>query len=501
MVGWGKAFCGCFKMDSSLTRRYLCEVIMDIVKTKRLLAVFFAIFWIFAIGIYLIANEQFRYSAVTGSAPTPSYDIGEITDDLRIDQQMIAPSDCLSSLELFFGTYDRSNNGTLAVSLENGDGALLLQVSMNVSDIPHQSYLSIPFAQRTDVVKGEALTLHINSQGCGAGNAVTLYAGDAFQEGMLKYQVNGQTEVGTLCAKLNGYNYLTFYKTYWVVIAAIFIILVVYAYYCWKGFQNGRQNLLTLVYSLVYRYGFLLKQLVSRDFKTKYKRSSLGMAWSFLNPLLTMCVQYVVFSSLFKGGTPNYPVYLLTGILFFNFFSEAVSLGMTSIVLNASLIKKVYVPKYIYPFSRTISSLINFVFALMPLGIVIVLTRTAVRPAILLLLFDILCFLLFVTGFTLLMSTAMTFFQDTQFLWGIISMIWQYLTPIFYTESIIPKALLPIYRLNPMYQFITFARTCIIEGISPPPSSYFLCLISGILVFLLGLFVFKKNQDKFVLYL
>lgn len=474
---------------------------MDIVKAKRLLLAFFAIFWIFAIGIYLIANEQFRYSAVTGSAPTPSYDIGEITDDLQIDQQIIAPSDCLSTLELFFGTYGRSNDGTLEVSLENADGALLLQAFMNVSDISNQSYVSISFAQRTDVVSGEVLTLRIKSTGCSTGNAVTVYAGDAFQEGTLKYQVNGETAVGTLCAKLNGYNYLTFYKTYWVVIAVLFIILAVYACHCWKGLQRGKLNLLTLAYSLFYKYGFLLKQLVSRDFKTKYKRSSLGMAWSFLNPLLTMCVQYVVFSSLFKSGTPNYPIYLLTGILFFNFLVEAVSMGMTSIVLNASLIKKVYVPKYIYPFSRTISSLINFLFALMPLGIVIALTRTAVRPAMLLLLFDILCFLLFVTGFTLLMSTAMTFFQDTQFLWGIVSMMWQYLTPIFYTESIIPKALLPLYRLNPMYQFITFARTCIIDGISPPPNSYFFCLASGVLFFLLGLIVFKRYQDKFVLYL
>lgn len=474
---------------------------MDIVKAKRLLAEFFTIFWIFAIGIYLIANEQFRYSAETGYSPAIAYEIGEITDDLQIEQEMIAPSDCLSSLELYFGTYGRSNNGTLAVSLENADGALLLQASIDVSDIPHQSYLSIPFAQRTDVVNGEVLTLRIQSEGCGAGNAVTIYAGDAFQEGRIKYQVNGETQVGTLCAKLNGYNYLTFYKTYWVVVAVLFLVFAAYAGYCWKSFQCGKLNLLTMVYALFYQYGFLMKQLVIRDFKTKYKRSALGMAWSFLNPLLTMCVQYVVFSSIFRGGTSNYPLYLLTGVLLFSFFAEAVSLGMTSIVINASLIKKVYVPKYIYPFSRTISSLINFLFALMPLGIVIALTKTAVRPAILLLLFDILCFLLFVTGFTLLMTTAMTFFQDTQFLWGIVSMMWQYLTPIFYMETIIPEKLLPLYRLNPMYQYITFARICVIDGISPPPSAYFYCLIFAAVFFALGLFVFKRHQDKFVLYL
>ena len=107
------------------------------------------------------------------------------------------------------------------------------------------------------------------------------------------------------------------------------------------------------------RYRFLIQQLVSRDFKTKYKRSVLGIVWSFLNPLLTMLVQYVVFSTLFKSSIPHYPAYLLSGIVLFNFFSETTTVGMTSITANAPLITKVYVPKYIYPLTRMLSSTIN----------------------------------------------------------------------------------------------------------------------------------------------
>ncbi|MBE6975822.1 MAG: ABC transporter permease [Ruminococcaceae bacterium] len=254
---------------------------------------------------------------------------------------------------------------------------------------------------------------------------------------------------------------------------------------------------LCTVYS---RYTFLIKQLVSRDFKTKYKRSALGMAWSFVNPLLTMTVQYVVFSTLFKSDIPNYPVYLLTGIVFFSFFNEALTLGMTSITGNAALIKKVYMPKYIYPVSRVLSSLINFAFALMPLFLVVIFTGTPFQPAMLLLIFDIVCLLAFVTGMTLLLTTAMTFFQDTQFLWSVVSMMWQYVTPVFYPESIIPAKFLPIYRLNPMYQFITFARTCIIDGVSPGPSAYLRCILTAGIVLLLGVGVFRKQQNKFVLY-
>ncbi|MBQ6233370.1 MAG: ABC transporter permease [Clostridia bacterium] len=260
-------------------------------------------------------------------------------------------------------------------------------------------------------------------------------------------------------------------------------------------------NPLVAVFTLMTRYGLLFRQLVSRDFKTKYKRSSLGLVWSFLNPLLTMAVQYVVFSTLFKSDIKNFPVYLLTGIVFFSFFSEAVTLGMTSITSNASLIKKVYVPKYIYPFTRVISSLINFLLALVPLFLVMLVTASPFHLSLVLLLFDILCFVGFIIGISLLLTTAMTFFQDTQFLWNVISMIWMYLTPLFYPESIIPRQIIGVYRLNPLYQFITFARICIIDGISPEPVMYLNCILSASLFLVLGVWVFRKYQDRFILYL
>ena len=176
-------------------------------------------------------------------------------------------------------------------------------------------------------------------------------------------------------------------------------------------------------------------------------------------------------------------------------------MGMTSITGNASLIKKVYMPKYIYPVSRVISSLVNFLIALIPLMLVMLFNGLWPRPALLLLVFDILCLLGFVVGMGLLLTTAMTFFQDTQFLWGVVSMMWMYLTPIFYPESIIPAKLLTLYHMNPMYQYITFARICIIDGVSPAPMAYLWCMISSVVVLALGVVVFKKNQDKFVLYL
>lgn len=294
---------------------------------------------------------------------------------------------------------------------------------------------------------------------------------------------------------------MTFYRDYWLIIGGAFAALALLCLYWWRGAKDGRNNPLVAVCMLFTRYGFLIRQLVSRDFKTKYKRSALGMAWSFLNPLLTMSVQYVVFSTLFQSDIPNYPVYLLSGIVFFNFFSEAVSMGMTSITGNASLIKKVYMPKYIYPVSRILSSLVNFALAIIPLLLVMLITGTAFTPALLLLIFDMLCLLGFVTGMSLLLTTAMTFFQDTQFLWGVVSMMWMYLTPLFYPESIIPGAVpdgLPHESHVPVHHVCPYLhhRWRVAE-----PMAYLWCILSSVVVLGLGILTFKRHQDKFVLYL
>jgi len=262
---------------------------------------------------------------------------------------------------------------------------------------------------------------------------------------------------------------------------------------------NGWNNPVSRLIDAFRRYGYLLRQLVSRDFKSKYKRSVLGVLWSFLNPLLTMLVQYIVFSTLFRGDIPNYPLYLLSGIVCFNFFSEATGMALTSIVGNSALITKVYVPKYIYPLSRVLSSSINLLMSLIPLMLVALLTRTPLRPAILLLPIGLVCLVGFSLGVGLVLSTMMVFFRDTQFLWGVVSLLWMYATPVFYPESIIPAKFMLLYKCNPLYHIIRFIRIALIQGVSPEPKAYALCLIASFVPLLLGVLVFKKHQDKFVL--
>lgn len=484
---------------------------MDFKRSKRLMAIWAACYWILAVTIFLVASQQFHYTAVTSDALSATTTVGELVDGMTITQRLIAPAESLTGFDLMAATYGRSNTGTLHAVFTNNAGEVVAAKDIDIATLPESKYFTISLDSVAQVQAGDPLTLTLTTTGCMPGNAITIYCGDTIVAGRFdivqsiseadRYTINGVPGAGKLCVKVNCIRTLTFYRDYWLIIGGAFAALALLCLYWWRGAKDGRNNPLVAVCMLFTRYGFLIRQLVSRDFKTKYKRSALGMAWSFLNPLLTMSVQYVVFSTLFQSDIPNYPVYLLSGIVFFNFFSEAVSMGMTSITGNASLIKKVYMPKYIYPVSRILSSLVNFALAIIPLLLVMLITGTAFTPALLLLIFDMLCLLGFVTGMSLLLTTAMTFFQDTQFLWGVVSMMWMYLTPLFYPESIIPAQFLTVYHMNPMYQYITFARICIIDGVSPEPMAYLWCILSSVVVLGLGILTFKRHQDKFVLYL
>lgn len=477
---------------------------------KKVLLMIAAAYCIMAIVIYAISYPQFRYTPVTSGGLVPTQVIGEILDGEVISQRIASPADHLTAVSVLTGTYDRVNSGTVTLTVTNEHGENIGTESFDASATQNNTYTEIRFSSPVQCSAGEMLTLSFTTEGGNPGNAITIYTGVSMEiengESVLVSEkdyayVNEAAAPGMLCIKASGVRDNPAYIFYWVITLGILILSAVVGVFWWNQAKKGKNNPLVMLCTLFTRYQLLFRQLVSRDFKAKYKRSALGLIWSFLNPLLTMSVQYIVFSTLFKTDIANFPVYLLTGIVFFNYFNEAVGMSMTSITGNASLIKKVYVPKYIYPVSRVISSLINFLLTLIPLFLVMLVTGAAFHASLVLSVFDILCLTGFCIGMGLMLSTAMTFFQDTQFLWGVISMIWMYFTPLFYPESIIPAGIIGIYRLNPMYQFVTFARICIIDGVSPEPMMYLRCFVSALVVIVLGAWVFKKNQDRFILYL
>ena len=250
------------------------------------------------------------------------------------------------------------------------------------------------------------------------------------------------------------------------------------------------------------KYGFLLQQLVSRDFKVKYKRSVLGIVWSLLYPILMMAVMAVVFSNVFKFSTPgvSYLAYLLIGLTYFNYFSEASNLAMSSVVANFSLINKVYIPKYIFPLSKCLFVGINFLLTLIPLYVVIIATGTGLNWWHILLPFSFVCLFLFTVGMGFILSTISVFLRDMFYIYGIVLTIWTYLTPIMYDISIINPTLQFIMKFNPLYQFINFARSIILYGNCPTLGQFAGCAVSALVIFFLGIFIFKKKQDKFIYY-
>lgn len=250
------------------------------------------------------------------------------------------------------------------------------------------------------------------------------------------------------------------------------------------------------------KYGFLLQQLVIRDFKVKYKRSVLGVFWSLLYPVLTMAVMAVVFTNMFKFSTPgvNYLVYLMSGLVIFNYFSEATNNGMSSVVANFSLINKVYMPKYIFPLSKCLFVGINFLLTLIPLYAIIIITGTGVSVLHLLLPFVIICLFLFTVGFSFILATISVFLRDMFYIYGVIISLWTYMTPIMYDVAIIPSNLQLIFKFNPLYWFIKFARDIILFKAVPTLNVWIYCSVFAIGFFLLGIIVFKKNQDKFIYY-
>ena len=436
---------------------------------------------------------------------TPTGIIGEIVDTMVVEQKFIPMTENLTGLRLLTATYNRENTGSMYFEICSQDGTVLSRSVVDVRNLKNDQMTDIPLSAQISGCQGKLLTLKVFTEVAVPGFAPTLYFGYPGETerpaAVGEYTLNGAAAEGQLCLAITGSSATNIGIVAFAVMVAVYVIAL-FAYWISQRKEAGEKpSALGAVCGMLEKYNFLMRQLVGRDFKTKYKRSVLGVAWSFLNPFLTMAVQYIVFSTLFKSDTPNYPLYLLTGVVFFSFFSEACNTGLGAITANASLIKKVYIPKYIYPMSKTLSSLVNFGFSLIPIMIVMLVTRTPFRPSLLLLVYDVLCMLLFLQGMAFLLSTMMTFFQDTQFLWGVASMMWMYFTPIFYTENIIPASMRTVYHMNPMYQFLSFARVCIIDGISPVPMQYVYCALGGLAVFVIGVAVFRKHQDEFIFHL
>jgi len=250
------------------------------------------------------------------------------------------------------------------------------------------------------------------------------------------------------------------------------------------------------------KYRELLLQLVARDIKLKYRRSYIGYLWSVVNPLLMMLVMVAVFSELFHKTIPNFPAYLICGQVLFNFMTESTRQAMGSIVKNASLLKKTYVPKYIFTLSTVTSSFITLVLSFGAVIIVFVATGVHFTPYALLFFVPVLQVYVFSLGIGFFLAQASVFFNDIQFIWGVFTTAWLYLSAIFYDVSILPGWLQHlVVHYNPMYLYITQFRYVMYQGAMFPFNMFWKGCLCAVIVLLIGLFFFSRNKNKFILYI
>ncbi len=470
----------------------------------RFLALFTAGFFAVAALLSWVLREDWSRTAILTDAPSRSQVLEELTPGRALRQEFTVAADELSCLWLDCSVWNAAPGQAVSLSLRTAEDTVLCSLSLPVESFAADELSPVPLPAPVTGLKGKTLSLVLTGEG-----GLSFWSGIGVSTGRFTLgmsdaaglTLDGESRPGMLVMRQQGIDRLQAMRWFWPGAFLLWALLTLSFLHAARNRARGKDHPYLRWQALWQRYGYLLRMLVSRDFRVKYKASVLGVLWSFLNPLLMTGVYYFVFNTLFHSDIPCFTAYLMSGIIVFNYFSDATNLGLNAIVGNASLIAKVAMPRFIYPLSKVLSSGINLAVSLIPLLGVMLLSGVAIHRSILLLPFALVLLMVFCTGMALLLSAAMVFFRDTQFLWGLMLTVWNFLTPIFYPESIIPASLRTLYHCNPLYQLIFFLRSITIGGVSPTPVTFLYCLLAAFATLGMGWLVFRRTQDRFVLYL
>ena len=248
------------------------------------------------------------------------------------------------------------------------------------------------------------------------------------------------------------------------------------------------------------QYGFLFEELVKRDFKKKYKRTVLGMAWSLLSPLMMLLVMRLVFTQFFGQNMAHYTTYLFCGNLVFSYFNESTTQGMQSLTGNAAIFTKVNVPKYLFLFSKNVQTLINFCLTLCIFFLFCILDHITFTWRFICLLYPICMLVLFNIGVGLVLSALFVFFRDVQYLWTIFTQLLMYLSAVFYSIEHYSYQVQCLFLANPIYLFIRYFRKIVIDAAVPSVWFHLLMLGDVLVVLGLGCWMYKKYNTRFLYY-
>ena len=240
---------------------------------------------------------------------------------------------------------------------------------------------------------------------------------------------------------------------------------------------------------------FAIKQLVAREVKRKYARSYLGIVWSVLNPLMSMAVMSMIFSTMFRRSIENFPIYYLTGNIFWQMFSGATNSAMTALVDNKTLLMKVKMPKQTFILARVYTALTNFGYTCIAYLFMLIIFRIKLSWTMILFIFPVLFTLLFSMGVGYLLSVLYVFFGDIKHLYSVVLTLWMYLCAIFYPVTQLSESMQGIIGMNPLYIFINFARECVMYQHIPQAMEWVKMSFWGIGMFIFGYWFFKKNEN------
>lgn len=246
---------------------------------------------------------------------------------------------------------------------------------------------------------------------------------------------------------------------------------------------------------------FMFEELVKRDFKQKYKRTMLGMAWSLLSPLLQLLVMSLVFTQFFGRSMKFYTIYLFAGNLFFSYFREATTGGMHALMSNASIFTKINVPKYIFLLSKNVSAIINFALTLCVFFVFVIIEGVPFSWSFFAIVYPIICLTIINIGVGMIMSALFVFFRDIQYLYDVFTLLLMYTSAIFYTVDNYPMEIQRLFLINPVYCCIKYVRVIILEGTLPSLGFHLLLVLYAAILLAIGAIVYKKKNQSFLYYI
>lgn len=436
-----------------------------------------------------------EYSGTETTQITPN-----LVNNVSVVQKFITHADFIDGLVLRFATFNNTlRDGNIVISLQDEKSNVLYEKEIPVTDLKDNEDLQINFESKISVLRGSTLSLEIKEIDNTDGNTATLWMG-AKQEACKLY-INSEETDGTLYFIPLSIRDGHYTRNFCIAFGIFEILFIVICLRQRKKDESGIRTGLNECVHIFKNYRFLLSQLIGRDFAVKYRRSYLGIIWVILNPLLTMIVLSAVFAFIFRFNIANFPVYLILGQVIFNFYSEATQISTTTITGSGQMIKKIYIPKYIFPLSKTMFSFFNFVLSFIPVLLVVLYYKIPITPNILYLPLLLVFYFCFVLGISFILSAMQVFMRDTQYLYGIFLTLLGYTTPIFYSVDSMSPLLQRIMLLNPLYHYMTVLRTILLYGMAPTVQEMSVCIFLGVLFLGIGLSYFFKRQKKFILYI